>query len=137
MRPAGLTLGSLGLELLITWKDFSIPMWYFANEQIIDSQDNFSYELHAFSDSSIETYVCVVYLRRIMYGVSSTSFVFGKCRIVQCNQQTWAIARKELIATVMSRELTNNTCNALQQKSIFGVISELHSNGLQIMTNKC
>ena len=98
------------LKLLITTKDFAIPRWYFANEQIIvDSQDKFSYELHAFSDSSNETYGCVVYLRRITNSVSRTSFLFGKIRIVLRSQQTWAIARKELTADVMSGELINNT----------------------------
>ena len=97
------------LKLLITSKDFSIPRWYFANEQIIDSQENFSYELQAFSDSSNEKYGCLVYLHRITNSVSRTSFVFGKIRIVLRSQQAWAIARKELTAAVMSGELINNT----------------------------
>ena len=59
-----------------------------------------------------------------MSSVSSTSLLFGKSLIVLRSQQTWAIPQKELTAAVMSGELINNTCNALQQKSIFGVISE-------------
>ena len=44
----------------------------------------------------------------------STSFVFEKSHIVLKNQQNWPIARKELIAAVMSERLLLNASNALQ-----------------------
>jgi len=56
----------------------------------------------------------VVYLRRIVNGNPSVSFVFGKSRVVLRNQQNWAIARKELVAAVMSAELMKAASDALQ-----------------------
>ena len=102
------------LNLLASWKEFSVPRWNFADEPNLGTYEDASYELHGFSDASNDAYGCAIYLRRICKGTTSTSLVFGKSRIVLRNQQTWAIARKELIAALLSVELMNSACDALQ-----------------------
>ena len=102
------------LDTLIKWQDLALPRWYFAKAAPPDENADTQYELHAFSDASNEAYGCVLYLRRISNGTASTSFVFGKSHIVLKNQQNWPIARKELIAAVMSVRLLHDASNALQ-----------------------
>ena len=62
----------------------------------------------------MDAYGCVVYLRRITRDFAETAFVFEKSRIVLLCQQNWAIARKELVAAVMSAELLDTAAKALK-----------------------
>ena len=79
-----------------------------------EETSNAVFELHAFSDSSTEAYGAVVYLRKIVNGHPNVAFAFGKSRIVLRGQQNWAIARKELVAAVLSAELMKSAIDALQ-----------------------
>ena len=103
------------LCILEKWRDISLSRWYFANATETEfGAGNATYELHAFSDASSEAYGSVVYLHRVVDGISCVSFVFGKSRIVLRSQQNWAIARKELVAAVTSVELMKSASDALQ-----------------------
>ena len=101
------------LCILEKWQDISLPRWYFANATETEfGAGNATYELHAFSDASSEAYDSVVYLHRVVDGISCVSFVFGKSHIVLRSQQNWAIARKELVAAVTSVELMKSASDA-------------------------
>ena len=98
---------------LETLKNFAIPRWYFAGLLRCRLDDDVSYELHAFSDASNQAFCSVVYLRRIVNGQLSLSFIIGKCTIVLSSQSSWTIARKELSAALNSAKLMKSVCDAL------------------------
>ena len=93
--------------------DFALPRWYFANSPYCTPNDEISYELHGFSDASNQAFCSVIYLRRIVNGEISLSFVIGKCTLVLANQFSWPIARKELAAALNTAKLMKSTSNAL------------------------
>ena len=99
------------LELL---KDFSQPRWYFADSSFCQVSDDVQYQLHAFSDASNQVLSSVVYLRRLVNGVPRIAFVLGKCTIVLTNQSSWAIARKELVAALVTAKLLKVAFDALK-----------------------
>ena len=103
------------LNLCMKWKDISLPRWYFANASVsVKDPKECEFELHVFSDASNQAHGSVVYLRRIVKGIPSTSFVFGKSRIILRHQQNWPIGRKELVAAVMSVKLLDDAFKALR-----------------------
>ena len=103
------------LKLCMKWKDISFPRWYFANASVsVKDPKECEFELHVFSDASNQAYGSVVYLRCIVKGIPSTSFVFGKSRIILRHQQNWPIGRKELVAAVMSVKLLDDAFQALR-----------------------
>ena len=103
------------LNLCMKWKDISLPRWYFANASVsVKDPKECEFELHVFSDASNQAYGSVVYLRRIVKGIPSTSFVFGKSRIILRHQQNWPIGRKELVAAVISVKLLDDAFKALR-----------------------
>ena len=100
-------------QTLLRLKEISIPRWYFANAPQVNVTVETLYELHAFSDASMEAYGSVIYLRRIIDNHVHAAFVYGKSRVVLIHQQNWPIARKELIAAVMSAEFMASAAKAL------------------------
>ena len=94
--------------------DLLLPQWYFAKAAPLDVNAATTYELPAFSGASNEAYACIIHLRRISNETVSTSFVFGNSHIVLENLQNWPIARKELIAAVMSVKFLHGASNGLQ-----------------------
>ena len=61
----------------------------------------------------MEAYGSVIYLRRIIDNHAHAAFVYGKSRVILIHQQNWPIARKELVAAVMSTELMASAAKAL------------------------
>ena len=59
-------------------KDFSLLRWCFLNAGLSSPDDNVEFQLHGFSDASNLSFSCVIYLRRLVNGISAVSFVFGK-----------------------------------------------------------
>ena len=103
------------LNLCTKWKDISLPRCYFANASVsVKDPKECKFKLHVFSDASNQAYGSVVYLRRIVKEIPSTSFVFGKSRIILRHQQNWPIGRKELVAAVMSVKLLDDAFKALR-----------------------
>ena len=100
-------------QTLLKLKEISIPRWYFANAPQVKVTVETLYELHAFSDASMEAYGSVIYLRRIIDNHAHAAFVYGKSRVILIHQQNWPIARKELVAAVMSAELMASAAKAL------------------------
>ena len=112
-------------QILLKLKEIFIPRWYFANAPQVNVTVKTLYELHAFSDASMEAYGSVIYLCRIIDNHAHAVFVYGKSRVVLIHQQNWPIARKELIAAVMSAELMASAAKALglpHYTRYFGVI---------------
>jgi len=68
------------------------------NSMPVTPEYNVVHQLHSFSDSSSSAFGSVVYIRRIVNGVPVVAIVFGKSKVVLRHQQTWPIARKELVA---------------------------------------
>ena len=99
------------LEML---KDFSLPRWYFLNAGLSSPGDDVKYQLHGFSDASNVAFSSVIYLRRLVNGVPAVSFVFGKCKVVLANQNSWPIARKELVAALNTTKLLKQASEGLQ-----------------------
>jgi len=100
-------------QLLDCLLDISLARSYFAGSLPVTPQDQVIYQLHGFSDASSSAYGSVVYLRRIVNGVPMVSIVFGKSKVVLRHQESWPIARKELVAAVTTAELTKQAFDAL------------------------
>ena len=97
------------------WKDISFPRWYFANASVsVKDPEKCIIELHVFSDASNQAYESLMYLQRIVKGISSTSFVFGKSRIILWHPQHWPIGRKKFVTAVMSVKLLEDAFQAFR-----------------------
>ena len=59
-------------------KDLSLLRWCFLNADLSCPEDNVEFQLHWFSDASSLAFSSVIYLRRLVNGISAVSFVFGK-----------------------------------------------------------
>ena len=81
---------------LIALSSVSIERYCFANSVIPGKDDRVTNELHGFCDASNNALFCVVYLRSVVNGRASFSFIFGKSRAVLKHQSDWVISRKEL-----------------------------------------
>ena len=101
-------------QTLLKLKEISIPIWYFANAPQVNTTVETLYKLHAFSGASMKAYSRIIYLHRIIDNHAHAVFMYGKSRVVLMHQQNWPIARKELIAVVMSAKLMASTAEALQ-----------------------
>ena len=102
------------LQWLEMIKDFLLPRWYFLNADLSSPDDNVEFQLHGFSDASNLAFSSVIYLRRLVNGIPSVSFAFGKCDIVFANQSSWPIARKELVAALNTAKLLKQAPDALE-----------------------
>ena len=71
------------LHSLLLLEEFSINRWYFLHYGPLKSVDVVKYQLHGFSDASNQAYSVVIYLRRLVNGLPTVSFVLGKCTVVQ------------------------------------------------------
>ena len=87
--------------------------YYFEDFIPVSPKDHVIYQLHSFSDASNSSYGTVVYLRRLVNGVASVSIVFGKSKVVLRHQESWPIARKELVGALTTTELSRQAFEAL------------------------
>ena len=92
---------------------YSLPRYYFEGSIPVTPQDRVIYQIHGFSDASNCSYGSVVYLRRIVNGVATVAIVFGRSKVVLRHQESWSIARKELVAAVTTVELSRQALLAL------------------------
>ena len=100
-------------QVLDSLLDISLARNYFAGSLPVSPQDHIIYQLHGFSDASNCAYGSVVYLRRVVNGVVTVSIVFGRSKVVLRHQESWPIARKELVAAVTTVELSKQAFDAL------------------------
>ena len=94
--------------------DISLGRHYFAGLIPVSSKDNVIYQLNGFSNASNSAYGSVVYLRGILNGVAMVAIVFGRSKTVLRNQDSWPIARKELVAALTTAALSKQALNALE-----------------------
>ena len=100
-------------QLLDTLFDVSLARYYFDGFIPVSPKDLVVYQLHSFSNASNSSYGSVVYLRRLVNGVASVSIVFGRSKVVLRQQESWPIARKELVAALTTTELSRQAFEAL------------------------
>ena len=89
--------------------DTSLATYYFEGSIPPSTQDHIIYQLHGFSDASKCAYGLVVYMRRLVNGVATVAIVWGKSKVVLRHQESWPIARKELVAAVTTAELSKKS----------------------------
>ena len=102
---------------LKTLSSVSIDRYCFVNHDVPSKDDNENYQLHGFCDASNKAFSGVVYLRRIVNGHVSLSFILGKSRVVLQHQSNWVISRKELEAAKLCSELMLVARKALRNLS--------------------
>ena len=102
---------------LKTLSPVSIDRYCFVNHDVPSKDDNENYQLHGFCDASNKAFSGVVYLRRIVNGHVSLSFILGKSRVVLQHQSNWVISRKELEAAKLCSELMLVARKALRNLS--------------------
>ena len=54
-----------------------------------------------------------MYLRKLVNGLATVAIVWGKSKVVLRHQESWPIARKELVAAVTTAELSKKAFVAL------------------------
>ena len=101
-------------QLLDTLLDVSLARYYFEGFIPVSHKDHVIYQLHSFSDASNSSYGSVGNLRRLVNGVASVSIVFGRSKVVLRHQESWPIARKELVAALTTTELSRQAFEALE-----------------------
>ena len=77
------------LYSLLLLEEFLMNRWYFLHCGPLKSVDVVNYQLHGFSDASNQAYSVVIYLRRLVNGLPTVSFVLGKCTVVQRHQSSY------------------------------------------------
>ena len=102
---------------LKTLSSVSIDRYCFVNHDVPSKDDNENYQLHGFCDASNKAFSGVEYLRRIVNGHVSLSFILGKSRVVLQHQSNWVISRKELEAAKLCSELMLVARKALRNLS--------------------
>ena len=100
-------------QLLGFLLDTYLARYYFEGWIPPSPQHHIIYQLHGFSDASKCAYGSVVYLRRLVNGVATLAIVWGKSKVVLRHQESWPIARKELVAAVTIAELSKKAFFAL------------------------
>ena len=100
-------------QLLESLLSCPVPRYYFEGSIPVSPTDQVIYQLHGFADASNCAYGSVVYLRRVVNGVATVSIVFGRSKVVLKHQESWPIARKELVAAVTTVELLKQAFDAL------------------------
>ena len=100
-------------QLLESLLSYPVPRYYFEGSIPVSPTDQVIYQLHGFADASNCAYGLVVYLRRVVNGVATVSIVFGRGKVVLKHQESWPIARKELVAAVTTVELLKQAFEAL------------------------
>ena len=102
-------------------KDLScveLERYCFANiETPCENKDSAIYQLHGFCDASDNAFSCVIYLRRIVNGCATLSFISGRPRVVLNHQSSWVISRKELEAAKICSDLMLQALKALEDLS--------------------
>ena len=115
-------------QLLGFLLDTSLARYYFEGSIPPSPQDHIIYQLHGFSDASKCAYGSVMYLRRLVNGVATVAIVWGKNKVVLRHQESWPIARKELVAAVTTAELSKKAFVALGFHT-FVLILVMYCNG--------
>ena len=87
------------------------------NETPCKNKDSAIYQLHGFCDASDNVFSCVIYLRRIVNGCATLSFISGRSRVVLNHQSNWEISHKELKAAKICSELMLQALKALKDLS--------------------
>ena len=100
-------------QLLESLLSCPVSRYYFEGSIPVSPTDQVIYQLHGFADASNCAYGSVVYLRRVVNGVATVSIVFGRSKVVLKHQESWPIARKELVAAVTTVELLKQAFDAL------------------------
>ena len=116
--------------------DTSLARYYFEGSIPPSPQDHIIYQLHGFSDASKCAYGSVVYLRRLVNGVTTVAIVWGKSKVVLRHQESLPIARKELVAAVTTAELSKKAFVALEFPNCKQYFWSDSSNVLQWIKNK-
>ena len=75
------------------------------------------YQLHSFCDASDNAFSCVNYLRQIVNGCATLSFISGRSRVVLNHQSNWVFSRKELEAAKICSDLMLQAFKALEDLS--------------------
>ena len=71
------------------------------------------YEMHTFTDASMEAYGCITYLRSVYADSVETTLVMAKARVAPIKHK-WSIHRYELMACLQGARLTANIIGALK-----------------------
>ena len=101
-------------QLLDTLLDVSLARYYFEGFIPVSPKHHVIYQWHSLSDALNSSYGSVVYLRRLENEVASVSIiVFGRSKVVLRHQESWPIARKELVAALTTTELSGQAFEAL------------------------
>ena len=87
------------------------------NEAPCENKDSTIYQLHGFCDVPDNALSCVIYLRRIVNGCATLSFISGRSRVVLNNQSNWVISREELEAAKIFSDLMLQALKALEDLS--------------------
>ena len=72
---------------------------------------------NGFCDASDNAFSCVIYLRRIVNGCATLSFISGRSRVVLNHQSNWVNSRKELKAAKICSDLMLQALKALENLS--------------------
>ena len=123
-------------QLLGFLLDTSLARYYFEGSIPPSPQDHIIYQLHGFSDASKCAYGSVLYLRRLVNGVTTVAIVWGKSKVVLRHQESLPIARKELVAAVTTAELSKKAFVALEFPNCKQYFWSDSSNVLQWIKNK-
>ena len=106
---------------LSSLKDLScveLERYCFANNEApCENKDSAIYQLHGFCDASHNAFSCVIYLRRIVNGCATLSFISGRSRVVLNHQSNWVIFCKELEAAKICSDLMLQALKALEDRS--------------------
>ena len=87
------------------------------NETPCENKDSAIYQLNGFCDASDNAFFCVIYLRRIVNGCATLSFISGRSRVVLNHQSNWVISRKELDTAKICSDLMLQALKALEDLS--------------------
>lgn len=90
---------------------------YYAQNLNVEFANQIEYELHCFTDSSLDAYAAVIYLRSSLHTNNTVSFVIGKCRLVPLrDQNNLQIPRLELLGVLIGCRLLNYVMKFLRLK---------------------
>ncbi|XP_003738023.1 uncharacterized protein LOC100903342 [Galendromus occidentalis] len=71
------------------------------------------YELHAFSDASMDAYGCVIYMRTIFQRTAETRFLIAEARVAP-NKCKWSIHRYELMGALLTAKIADQVTRSIK-----------------------